>query len=217
MAEQAGPSPEDKFESQEIGPANATQAERPAEIKPAESQPRTAENVGAERYEKAKAWMSGKYVRAKEAVGKAAGFLGRLGIKMLAPDVMAADAAAAGKQKYEHVSASVKEKAQAASQRVSESWGSIVEKKNAVCEGVRERYNGVVESARAYRDGVVSRIQDAKLKAEMAGIQRQIDKLMSRIDKTDRLTDNLASRREALQSGIAQVSARLEGLRGQSS
>lgn len=219
MSESKNPIPDNMGYGQEIGDVQRidTVRERGNQeiaLSGESIQLRTAESVGAERLERATQWMSGKYEKAKATMGKAGGFLKRLGLKMLAPDVVAADAAAAGKKQYEHVSGAVKSKAEAAGNKASEAWGRVVETKNNVLDGVKERYNNTVESATRYRDSVIERIKDAKLKSEISAINRSLREAQARIENIDNIASQLGARREALQSTIGQIQDKLNEVAG---
>lgn len=196
----------DKMTDEAKAGMDAELAERPVESA------KTAEDVGAERYEAAKAWVSGRYENTKAAMGKAGGFLKRLGLKALAPDVAVSGAVDSAKKQYKHASEAVKTKAQETGNKAGEAWGKVIEKKDMVVNGIRERYDGVVESTKNYRDGVIERIKDANLRAEMADAQKQLDKISAELGGIDQTFKSLASRREALNTTIETVKSRLESL-----
>jgi hypothetical protein len=179
----------------------------------------TAQEVGRERFDRAKEWLSDRWEGAKDRLSSVWKFTKRLGLSiaekgsaLLAPDVVVKNVAAAGKEKgaeaYQHVSEKVKQGANAAAERAIDAWGRAVETKDRIVGGAMEKVERVKERYSQTRESMANRIHNWQTQKEI----RRLNDLLK--EKAQTMTD-LENRRANVKEAIDYVTRRLAELQGQ--
>lgn len=213
---------------------------------PAEAmdQPKTAEQVGAERLQAAGELVSNareaittKWRAVSGKLSKAGGFLGRLGLKLLAPDVIAKDAAVATGEaavtagKYvggkateagTYVAGKAVEAGTAVGGAAVKDWEQTIKDYEYVSDAVKTKAGEIGSSVEAaYGRAVVKKNEivaaaDKKVEDIKTSFSTKRAEIVGRIsDAVLRArVESLTQSRESLASKLAKVDAELERLQG---
>lgn len=204
---------------------------------------RSAEQVGAERLDAAKAWVLQKYEKGKATVGKAGKFLGRLGLGILGVDQAArnvgADAASkgrevytgakeavggaataaveSGREAYKHASEAIKNNATQAGERIKGAWDHAVEVRDRAVENGRNKFNSVVEKGRSFRDTILEKFNDVAIAAQLRAIEAKINNISLENTDSEQTISRIQERVGANNEAIATMREQIEAIKARRS
>lgn len=198
---------------------------------------RTAEQLGAERLDGARTWLSQRYEKGKATVGKAGKFLGRLGLGILGVDQAARNvgvdaaskgrevytgakeavggaataAAEGGREAYRHASEAIKNNAAQAGERISGAWDHAVEVRDRAVENGRKKVSAIVERGRSFRDGVIDKFNNMAIAAQLRAMEARISRIsLENADSEQvisRVQERIGENNKAIRSMREQIEA----------